>query len=398
MLASIADGTTVIEGFLAGDDCISTINCMRQLGIDIEIEGTSVKVEGKGLYGLKAPGEILDVGNSGTTIRLLSGILAAQPFETKITGDKSIQNRPMQRIIEPLTQMGAQINSNEGKAPLTIVGNPSIKAINYDLQIASAQIKSCILLAGLYADGETTVREPIKSRDHTEIMLKHLLTNVKSKGLSASVKGGKVFKARNIRIVGDISSAAFLIAAALILEDSEIIITNVGVNLSRTGIITVLREMGVEIEVLNKRVMCGEYIADIKIRSSQLYGTEIGGAIIPRLIDEIPIIAVCALFAKGRTVVQDAAELRVKESNRIDALARELGKMGAKIETTEDGFIIEGGQELTGASVSSCGDHRIAMALAVAGLKADGETQIEGGECASVSFPGFYQILGVLND
>lgn len=395
MLSALAKGTTQIDGILMGDDCISTLNCLRELGVKIEVDEAAgqVIVHGEGLYGLKKAGKPLGAGNSGTTMRLLSGILAAQPFESIITGDESLCQRPMKRIIEPLSQMGAEIVSENGHAPLLIKGNSSLNPISYASEVASAQVKSCVLLAGLYSNGETSVTEPFKSRDHTEIMLKYLGAGIKINRSTTTITGGKELHARPMRMCGDISSAAFLITAAILLENSDITITHVGVNLTRTGIISALREMGADIEILHKRVLCGENVADIRARSSKLTGTEISGALIPRIIDEIPVLAVAALAANGNTVIKDAGELKVKESNRIDALAQELAKMGARITPTNDGMVIEGGKTLNGARVNSCGDHRLAMSLAIAALTAKGETEIEGGECISISFPGFYDAL-----
>lgn len=390
MFASIASGTTVIEGFLMGDDCLSTIRCFRQLGIDIEVNNDKVIVHGRGLHGLSKPDTILDVGNSGTTLRLMTGLLAGQSFSCEITGDASIQKRPMDRVSIPLSQMGADII---GKfCPIKINGG-ELKGIEYKLPVASAQVKSAILLAGLYADSDTTVIEPVPTRDHTEIMLNYLGANIEKKSDKIVSHKIKQLHAKNILVPGDISSAAFLIVAGLIVPNSNLVITNVGVNFTRTGIITALREMGAEIEVLNKRMLCGDYVADISVKSSNLVGTVIEGKIIPRLIDEIPIIAIAGCFANGTTIIKDAAELKVKESNRISAMVTELKKMGANITETDDGMIIEGGNPLKGAIVESYDDHRIAMSMAIAGLVTEGETTIKNGNCVDISFPEFYQYL-----
>lgn len=387
MFAAISDGVTEIDDFLLGDDCLSTINCFRQLGIDIEIKEKKVIVHGKGLYGLNKPARILDVGNSGTTLRLMSGILAAQNFSCEITGDTSIQKRPMDRVSIPLSKMGANI---EGKyCPIKINGS-NLKAIEYELPVASAQVKSAILLAGLYAEGDTKVIEPISTRNHTEIMLNYLGGNIEKKNDTIICHPVKQLYAHNILIPGDISSAAYLMVAGLIRPNSEILITNVGINFTRTGIITALRDMGADIEILNKRNLCGDYVADICVKSSELVGTTIEGKIIPRLIDEIPILAVAACFANGTTIIKDAAELKVKESNRISAMTTELKKMDGDIKETEDGMIING-HKLKGSTVESYNDHRIAMSLAIAALGAEQETIINNAEIVDISFPNFYE-------
>lgn len=390
MFGAIAEGTTEIEGFLMGDDCLSTIKCFRQLGIDIEVNEDKVIVHGKGLYGLNKPDTILDVGNSGTTLRLITGLLSAQKFSCEITGDKSIQKRPMDRVITPLSQMGANI---EGKfCPIKINGS-KLKAIEYTLPVASAQVKSAILLASLYVDAQTCVIEPAPTRDHTEIMLNYLGANIKKEGNKIISNKVNQLYAKNIVVPADISSAAYFIVMGLIVPDSEILITNVGCNFTRTGIIDVLKNMKADISILNERNVCGEVVADILVKTSQLKATTISGSIIPRLIDEIPIIAVAACFAQGKTVIKDASELKVKESNRIKTIATELNKMGANIIETDDGMIIEGNQNLKGTTVESHNDHRIAMSLAVAALVADGNTIINNAECTDISFPNFFKCL-----
>lgn len=399
MLGSIAKGDTKISGFLTGEDCLSTIDCFKKLGIDIEVNGTDVTVHGKGLKGLSAPAETLDVGNSGTTLRLMSGILSAQPFTTRLTGDSSIRKRPMGRVASPLGLMGAKITSENEKmtAPLTIEGQ-KLHGIDYTLPVASAQVKSALILAGLYADGETRITEPEATRDHTEIMLSYLGADIKKEGNTIIVSPAGELKGKDITVPGDISSAAYFIAAALISKDSEVLIKNVGVNPTRTGIITAFKAMGGNIELTNERTVCGEPVADILVRSSRLHGVVIKGAIIPKLIDEIPVIAAAACYASGETVIADAAELHVKESDRIKTMAAELGRMGATVIQTDDGMIILGGIPLHGAVCESYNDHRVAMSVAVAALGAKGETQIKDCGCVDISFPGYFDALMSLRE
>ena len=399
MLGSIAKGDTRISGFLTGEDCLSTIDCFKKLGIDIEVNGTDVTVHGKGLKGLSAPAETLDVGNSGTTLRLMSGILSAQPFTTRLTGDSSIQKRPMGRVASPLGLMGAKITSENEKmtAPLTIEGR-RLHGIDYTLPVASAQVKSALILAGLYADGETRITEPEATRDHTEIMLNYLGADIRKEGDTIVVRPAAELTGKDITVPGDISSAAYFIAAALISKDSEVLIKNVGVNPTRTGIITAFKAMGGNIELTNERTVCGEPVADILVRSSRLHGVVIKGAIIPKLIDEIPVIAAAACYASGETVIADAAELRVKESDRIKTMAAELGRMGATVIQTDDGMIILGGIPLHGAVCESYNDHRVAMSVAVAALGAKGETQIKDCGCVDISFPGYFDALMSLRE
>ena len=399
MLGSIAKGDTKISGFLTGEDCLSTIDCFKKLGIDIEVNGTDVTVHGKGLKGLSAPAETLDVGNSGTTLRLMSGILSAQPFTTRLTGDSSIQKRPMGRVASPLGLMGAKITSENEKmtAPLTIEGQ-SLHGIDYTLPVASAQVKSALILAGLYADGETRITEPEATRDHTEIMLNYLGADIRKEGDTIVVRPAAELTGKDITVPGDISSAAYFIAAALISKDSEVLIKNVGVNPTRTGIITAFKAMGGNIELTNERTVCGEPVADILVRSSRLHGVVIKGAIIPKLIDEIPVIAAAACYASGETVIADAAELRVKESDRIKTMAAELGRMGATVIQTDDGMIILGGIPLHGAVCESYNDHRVAMSVAVAALGAKGETQIKACGCVDISIPGCFDALMSLRE
>lgn len=394
MFGSLAEGTTTIEGFLPGADCLSTISCFRRMGIEIEQQGDKVTVQGKGWYGLQEPSERLDVGNSGTTIRLMAGIMSTQPFHVVMEGDESIAKRPMRRVIGPLRQMGAKIDGRkDGEfTPLAIRGG-ELQGISYTSPVASAQVKSAILLAGLQAKGITSVTEPHLSRDHTERMLQAFGVNVVRDGLTVSVEGGQALKGRAIQVPGDISSAAFLIAAVMMVPGSALLIENVGINPSRTGIIDVVKAMGGDLELVNERVVNEEPVADLLVKHSQLQGIEIAGDIIPRLIDEIPVIAVMATQAKGRTVIRDAEELKVKETDRIATVVSQLSKFGAKVTPTDDGMIIEGESILTGAVIDSMGDHRIGMAMAIAGLAASGETSIENEEAINVSFPGFAELL-----
>lgn len=395
MFSSLAEGVTKIYGFLPGADCLSTISCFRKMGIQIEQHDDQVTVYGKGWFGLEEPSEVLDVGNSGTTIRLMMGILSTQPFHSVLIGDSSIARRPMGRVAKPLRQMEAKIDGrlNGEYTPIAIRGG-NLKGMEYHSPVSSAQVKSSILLAGLQASGETTVFEPEKSRDHTERMLKSFGVDVEVFPEGVRVRGGQqLISPGEIYVPGDISSAAFLMVAAAIVPDSHLVIQNVGVNPTRTGIIDVMKAMGASIELLNEREVNGEPVADIEVKYAPLKGTEIGGDIIPRLIDEIPIIAVLASQAEGETVIRDAAELKVKETNRIDTVATELGKMNVQVTPTDDGMIIKGKNSLQGAVCNSHGDHRIGMSIAIAALIAQGETHIEHAEAINVSFPGFFSIL-----
>ena len=398
MFGSLAEGTTRITNFLEGADCLSTISCFRKMGINIENNNGEILVRGKGLHGLTAPDDVLDVGNSGTTTRLISGILAGQDFISELTGDASIRKRPMKRIMTPLSQMGADIISLNGNgcAPLKISGK-KLQAIHYDSPVASAQVKSCVLLAGLYADGITSVTEPVLSRNHTEIMLNYFGADVTSEGTTASVKPDPSLYGREILVPGDISSAAYFIAAGLLVPNSEILLKNVGTNPTRDGILRVCKAMGADITLLNETKE-GEPTADLLIRSSSLHGTTVEGAIIPTLIDELPMIAVMAAFAEGTTVIRDAAELKVKESDRIAVVTEGLRRMGADIQPTEDGMIIHGGKPLQGAKINSYLDHRIAMSFAVAGTICDGTMDIVKGDCVNISYPEFYKDLYSLGE
>lgn len=393
MFGSLAKGTTRITHFLEGADCLSTISCFRKMGIDIENNNGEILVHGKGLRGLSSPTDILDVGNSGTTTRLISGILAGQNFVSELTGDDSIQSRPMKRIMTPLLSMGADITSIKGNncVPLRIAGHP-LKAIHYDSPVASAQVKSCVLLAGMYSDGVTSVTEPVLSRNHTEIMLNYFGAQVTSEGTTASIVPEPSLHAREITVPGDISSAAYFIAAGLLVPGSEILLKNVGINPTRDGLLRVCKDMGADITMLNVN-MDGEPTADLLVRTSSLHGTTVGGEIIPTLIDEISMIAVMAAFAEGTTIIKDAKELKVKESDRILVMAENLSRMGADITPTDDGMIIHGGKPLHGAVIDSYLDHRVAMSFAIAGLLCDGPLSIKGGDCVKISYPEFYEDL-----
>lgn len=390
MFGALAKGDTEISNFLRGADCLSTISCFRSMGVDIEEKGENVLVHGKGLRGLRRPDGILDCGNSGTTTRLISGILAAQDFDVTLTGDESIQKRPMKRIIDPLSLMGAEIESVRGNgcAPLHITGAP-LHGISYSTPVASAQVKSAILLAGLYADGETRVTEPAPSRNHTELMLSSFGADVRTEGTTVTIRQAEELYGQKIQVPGDISSAAFFIAAGLLIPGSEILLKNVGVNPTRDGVLRVFRRMGGSIETTALSSGAGEPAADLLVKASRLHGVEIGGEEIPSLIDEIPVIAAAACFADGVTVIRDAAELKVKESNRIAAMTENLRAMGADVTETEDGMIIRGGRPLHGAVIDSRNDHRIAMTFAVAALAAEGETSIPQWDCVNISYPGF---------
>lgn len=394
MFGALAEGTTKVTNFLRGADCLSTIDCFRRMGIRIDNHPDEILIHGKGLHGLGAPDGVLDTGNSGTTTRLISGILAGQTFTTELNGDESIQARPMKRIMEPLSMMGARIESLRGNgcAPLRIQGSP-LHGIHYHSKVASAQVKSCILLAGLYADSPTSVTEPYLSRNHSEIMLSHFGASVTSRDATATVLPMPRLHGQEVHVPGDISSAAYFIAAGLIVPDSEILIRHVGINPTRDGLLRVCRAMGADITLLNENHDDGEPTADLLVRYGSLHGTEVGGAIIPTLIDELPVVAALACFARGTTVIRDAQELKVKESNRIDVMVNNLKAMGAHIEATGDGMIIEGGYPLHGAVIDSKLDHRIAMTFAITALAADQETEILGADCVRISYPGFYEDL-----
>ena len=394
MFGALSDGLTEVTHFLKGADCLSTISCFQKMGIAITRKDDTVCIHGKGLHGLTAPSDILDVGNSGTTTRLISGILAGQNFSTTLNGDASIKTRPMKRIMTPLSLMGADITSLCGNdcAPLRINGT-SLHAIHYDSPVASAQIKSCILLAGLYADDTTSVTEPVLSRNHTELMLSAFGASISSTGTTASIEPDPYLHGQKIEVPGDISSAAYFIAAGLLAKDAELCIRNVGVNPTRDGILKVAYAMGGNIQEENRHLVSGEPVCDLIVSSSSLHGITIEGDIIPTLIDELPVIAVMAAFAEGTTVIRDAAELKVKETNRIDTICENLSAMGADVTPTEDGLIIQGGKALHAAKIFSHLDHRIAMSFAVAALACDGTTEIIDGECVNISYSGFYEDL-----
>lgn len=403
MFGAISNGLTEVTNFLQGADCLSTISCFRQLGIPIENDGSRVLVHGKGLHGLSAPSQVLDVGNSGTTLRLISGILAGQSFQSTLNGDASIRKRPMKRIFVPLSKMGARFQcwdpvhfpgqrskTSSDCAPFTVQGG-KLNHVHYYSPIASAQVKSAILLAGLYGDGITKVTEPVLSRNHTELMLSGFGADILSTEATAAIWPEPKLEGQAIHVPGDISSAAYFIALGLISPNSEILIQNVGVNPTRSGILTAARAMGGNISLLNQRTVSGEPVADILVKSSSLHGTAIGGNQIPTLIDELPVIAIMAAFAEGPTIVTDAQELRVKESDRIATVTENLNAMGGDVSPTEDGMAIRGGRPLHGAQIKTYGDHRIAMSFAIAGLNADGETTLDNQDCVTVSYPSFFE-------
>lgn len=392
ILGAMAGGTTRITNHLHSDDVDATWRALEALGVAIRHEGRDVVVEGVGVRGFRAPTDPIYCGNSGTTMRILAGLLAGQSFQSVLTGDDSLSRRPMRRIIDPLRAMGASIEGLGGRPPIHIEGR-KLHGCDHTLSVSSAQVKSCLLLAGLLADGTTRVVEPAPSRDHTERMLRHFAVCVDSQNGANVISGGQELTGRNLDVCGDISSAAFLLVGGLIVPNSEILLPGVGVNPTRTGALDLLAKMGACIEPCNHRETGGEPAADLRVKSSSLSGGDIGGSMVPRLIDEIPVLTVAATQAVGRTWVSDAAELRVKETDRIAALAFELRKMGASIEERPDGMVIDGPTPLRGAVCDSHGDHRIAMALAVAGLVADGETVVRDTDCVDVSYPGFEQAL-----
>jgi len=390
MFSALAKGITEITGLSLGLDVKSTINCLRQMSVSINFENGIAKVYGRGHLGLKKPQVVLDAGNSGTTIRLLSGILAGQKFSSTISGDESLRRRPMKRIIEPLRKMGAEIQSTQDEyAPLTIQG-AVLNAWDHRLNVASAQVKSCLLLAGMYARGTTSITEPVKSRDHTERMLSALGAGIGINDNTVTIEGFPLLQALSMHVPGDISSAAFFMVAATLIPNSDLIIKNVGINPTRSGLIDILRSMGASIEYDQIRVINYEPFCDVKIKSAELTGASITRDMIPRLIDELPILAVAATQARSETIIRDAKELRYKESDRIQAIVRNLRKMGGTVEELPDGMIIPGNQQLQGAALDSYGDHRIAMAFAVLGTILPGETVIENAECVEISYPGFF--------
>jgi 3-phosphoshikimate 1-carboxyvinyltransferase len=393
LLAALADGVSQIGGFLSCNDCLATLTCIRRLGVEAEIYNpTTLTIHGRGLHGLQESNVPLNCGRSGTTMRLLAGILVGQPFISKLTGDEQLLRRPMRRIAKPLRRMGAEIETVDGHAPLIIRGR-RLHSSDHTLPVASAQVKSALLLAGLYGDGPTTIHQPGPARDHTERMLAAMGAAIETTGLTVTLCPSLSLSSLSLSIPGDISSAAFPLVAATLVPDSEVVIEGIGVNFTRTGLLDVLQEMGTEITLENERKQGDEPLADVTVYSSGLRGVEVGSEIAVRMIDELPVLAVAATQAYGTTIVRDAAELRVKEIDRIAAVVAELRALGARIEPLPDGFIIEGPTPLHGAVVDSHGDHRLAMALAVAGLIAKGEVVIEHTEYIADSFPGFVELM-----
>ncbi|HEY5975377.1 MAG TPA: 3-phosphoshikimate 1-carboxyvinyltransferase [Geobacteraceae bacterium] len=394
MLGSIAQGTTTIRGFLRGEDNLATLNAFRAMGVSVADDGETLTLTGRGLHGLNEPDDILDCGNSGTSMRLMTGLLAGQRFFSVLTGDQYLRRRPMKRVVTPLAQMGARIAGRAGgeKAPLAISGT-QLNGISYDSPVASAQVKSALLLASLYADGETVVREPHRSRDHSERMLRHYGADLVVDGQLVRIRGGKELAGREIVVPGDISSAAFYLVAGLIVPGAELVIRGVGVNPTRTGIIDILTMMGGSITLENERDCSGEPVADLVVKASRLKGIEIAGELVPRAIDEFPVLCVAAAVAEGTTVLRDAQELRVKETDRIAAMAANLRLAGVEVTETEDGMTITGKEQLTAFQADSRGDHRIAMAMLIAGLLADGPSTVHDIECIATSFPTFLALL-----
>ncbi len=394
ILGSLANGETVVRGLLRGEDNMATLHAFQLMGVPISDDGETVRISGQGLRGLKEPTDVVDCGNSGTSIRLLTGLLAAQSFFSVLTGDQYLRRRPMKRVVGPLAKMGAIIHGRDGgeKAPLAILGR-QLTGMHYESPIASAQVKSALLLAGLYADGETTVTEPHVSRDHSERMFAHFGADLQVIPGGVTIRGGRELTGGEIVVPGDISSAAFFLVAGLIVPGSELLIRNVGVNPTRTGIIDILQAMGGDIQLLDQRMVSGEPVADLLVRASTLKGIEIGGDVVPRAIDEFPVISVAAACAAGETVIRDAHELRVKESDRIAAMAANLRLAGVAVEETEDGMIVQGGGQINGCQADSKGDHRIAMAMLVAGLVAGGPIAVNDTACIATSFPTFIPLL-----
>lgn len=394
IIGSIAEGRTLLRGYSKGIDCMSTLKILKDFGIEIFESESTILIQGRGLGGLAEPENVLDCENSGTTMRLLAGLLSGQDFFSVLTGDNSLRKRPMDRIINPLLKMGAEIHARDENifAPLSIKGG-NLTAIDYKLPVASAQVKSSILLAGLYADGKTTIEEPYPTRDHTERILKFFGSKIEKSGNLITLKEKDILISHELFIPGDISSASYFIVLASITQNGELFLKDVGINPTRTGILDILEMMGADISILNRRDVSNEPIADILVKNSKLNAIDISGEIIPRIIDELPIIALAATQAKGITKVKNAAELRVKETDRIKAIVENLKKMGAQIEEQKDGFIVEGPKRLNGTLCNSYGDHRIAMSLAIAGLIANGATTIENAECIKISFPEFSTLI-----
>ncbi len=399
LLGALAMGRSRARGFLAADDCISTLSCLRALGVEWRLQedalgSTTLEIDGVGLHGLREPSEVLDCGNSGTTLRLIAGILAGQPFVSMLTGDASLRARPVDRIVQPLREMGAQLiaRDNDRLPPLTIRGG-NLHSIRYRLPVASAQVKSAVLLAGLFAEGETIVEEPAPTRDHTERMLRAMGVDVRREGPAVQLEPPDTLAPIDLRVPGDISSAAFWIAAAVAHPDAELLLTNVGINPTRTGLLDALNSMGANIDIREERMAGEEPVADLCVRSSELHGVDIGGETALRMMDEFPAFGLAAARARGQTTVRDAEELRVKESDRIAALCTQLRALGVEIEERPDGFVVEGGKTLRGARVTDSGDHRMTMTLAVAGLLAEGQTTVQDGDAVGVSYPAFWRDL-----
>jgi 3-phosphoshikimate 1-carboxyvinyltransferase len=399
ILNSIAEGEATVSNLGPGADCHSTMRCLQSMGIHVEhSEDGSVRLRGVGLHGLSEPEDVMDAGNSGTTMRLLTGLLAGQRFLSILTGDESLRTRPMRRVIEPLRSMGGRLWARRGDSlpPVAIQGSP-LTGIDYTLPVASAQLKSAILLAGLYANGATIVRETQVSRDHTERMLRAQGADLEARDGAITLRPGRPLRAIDIDVPGDISSAAFWLVAAAVHPDAEVVVKGVGINPGRTGVLEALERMGADVEVIERDERGGEPVADLVARSSTLRGIEIGGDLVPRLLDEIPVLAVAAALASGKTRITGASELRVKETDRLSAVASELSKLGAGVEEMPDGLVIHGGSRLYGVATRSFGDHRMAMSMAVAGLVGRGEMVIEGAEAADVSYPAFWYDLDVLS-
>ena len=396
LLGSIAHGRSDISGFLAGEDCLCTLQAMRAMGVEInQPAATEMSIQGVGLRGLTKPSAALDLGNSGTAIRLMTGLLSGQDFDSVLTGDESLSGRPMGRIIKPLSQMGARIESDEGKPPLRVFGVSSLKSIDYDMPVASAQVKSAVLLAGLYATGSTSVTEPAVTRDHTERMLRAMGADVDTKDHRISMAGGQPLSACQVDVPADLSSAAFVILATLLSESADTLITNVGINPTRTGVIDILRGMGANIALENSRVLGEEPVADIRVRSSRLHGGAVDPAMVSLAIDEFPVLFVAAAAAEGETVFSGIGELRVKESDRIAAMAAGMRELGITVDESPDGAVVHGGR-FTGGSVESFGDHRVAMSLAIAGTVASDTVVVKDVDAVDTSFPGFADCMAAI--
>lgn len=393
MLSAIAEGTSALRGFSSSADCQSTLDCLRALSVTVSREGGAVTIEGRGLGGLCAPSGPLDAGNSGSTMRMMAGILAGQPFTSRLTGDASLSRRPMRRIIEPLIRMGARVTASEGGLPPLQIEGGELTPIHYQPPVASAQVKTAVLFAGLYAHGVTSVYEPLATRDHTEIALQQMGAALTRSGGTISLTGPAKLKSLQAAVPGDISSAAFFIAAALLVPGSHLVLQNIGLNPARAGIVSVLASMGANLETVNQRTVNGELVGDVEVRHSVIEGGEIPSAVIPNLIDELPVLAVLAAKTRQGMWFRGASELRVKESDRLAAVARNLRRLGAEVEEFSDGLRVPGEQTFGGAEVESYGDHRIAMAFAVAGLAAKDGVAIQSAACVNISFPEFFEML-----